>query len=492
MAHVTGTASSLRDVVDQIRTVMTTSSALAAQVPSQLWQELRYVYDNIESASTNMNPSAGKYVQSICRVDPRLRFSDTLISTSQDFVASGLIGGSSVIVLKFRTAKPVSSILLKAHSTTSTAYNLNSFRLQYSDNGTSWTTAATITGQTGWGIHEERTFSGWAATGSHLWWRVVIDSVGNNSTTSGPVYIRTLLMYSGTEIVNSSESHLIVKGPGLGGSDEIFIGFTSRANPLTSEEVIMIHGFTGYQPTERSMLGQPGVVPYGQPFMALWDQPMPFWISVNGRRIVGNFKVASNYMGFYAGFFLPYATAGQYPYPLAVGGSICSRGFDNTTLKYDIISAAHSVFCMPGSVYAGTSVTNINNTSTLSVMQPTGVWESYMNRPITSGTQYTETIQYEAAHCVAPQYMWDQVSASSSQRKPCYDNIGGGYTLWPHVLVNVLPIPKRLLGELDGTKQVSGQNNSSENTGTIDGKNYVIFQNIYRSARTEYWAMIAE
>lgn len=293
-------------------------------------------------------------------------------------------------------------------------------------------------------------------------------------------------MYNGSELVNSSESHLIVKGPGLGATDEIFVGFTSRANPLTSEEVIMIHGFTGYQPTERSMFLQPGVVPYGQPFMALWDQPMPFWISVSGRRIVGNFKVASNYMGFYAGFFLPYATAGQYPYPLAVGGSICSTGFDDTSLKYDLVRPQHSVFCMPGNYTSGTSISNIYYTGTLSVMQPTGVWESYMNRGNTS-----ESIQFESAHTVAPQYMWDQFSPAS-QRKPCYDNVGGGYTLWPHILVNILPLPRRMLGELDGTKQISGQNNSSENTGVIDGKNYIIFQNVYRSARTEYWAMIAE
>ncbi len=490
MAHITGTASSLRDVVERIRTALTTNATLGAQVPNQRWTELRYVYDNIESASTNMNPTAGRYLQSLCRVDQRLRLSDSEFSTTQDFQASNFVGGTSYMQFKFRTAKPVSSLMIKGHSTTPNAYNINGFILQYSDNGSSWTTAHTVASQATWTNYEERTYSGWAATGAHLWWRVVINTTGT-STTTGTLYCRSLLMYSGTELVNSSESHTILKGPGLGGTDEIFIGFTSRANPLTSEEIIMIHGFTGYQPNERSLLKQPGAIPYGHPFMALWDQPMPFWLTMSGRRVIGAFKVSSNYMGFYAGFMLPYATSRQYPYPLAIGGSICSAGFDNATLKYDLVTPQHSIFCMPGNVGSSTSVSNITNTSTLSVLQPTGVWESYLNRPVNTQYGSSESIQFESAHTVYPHSAWDGTSASS-QRKPCYDNVGGGYTLWPHILVNVLPVPRRQLGELDGTKQISGQNNSSENTGTVDGKNYVIFQNIYRSARTEYWAMLAE
>lgn len=481
MAHVTGTASNLRDAVEQIRLALTTNATLAALSPAQTWQELRFINDNIESATTNMTPGTGKYPDSLCRTDPRIIATMTETDTNPEFSCTNIVNGTSYLQFKFRAAKAVTSMMWKAARSSPTMHMPRDVLLQYSDNGTSWTTAATITGQVAWVAGEERTLTGWAATGAHLWWRLVINGVGTSGTGT-TIWMRSLLMYNGTELVNSSEHQTILKGPGLAGTDEIFIGLCSRKNPLTSEQYIMLHGFTGYLASERSMLKQPGVIPYGQPFIALWDQPMPFWFTLSGRRIIGVFKVSTNYIGFYAGFFLPYATAGQYPYPLAIGGSICSNGFDDTSIKYDIVKAQHSVFCMPGSISGGASHAYAITATTLAVMQPTGVWESYMNRPTLGGN--SESIQYGPAHGVMPQYAWNF--------KPCYDNVGGGYTLWPHVLVNVQPSPRRQLGELDGTKQISGQNNSSENTGTINGHPYVIFQNVYRTARTEYWALLAE
>ena len=483
MAHVTGTASDVHDALEKLRTELKTNATLAALTPAQTWAELMYVQNNIETSSTNATLGTTKHLLNLCRYDPRFVPSVSITTEATDTTVSSLVMGTSFLRFKFLTARAVTSILYKASRLTNQTSSIQSFRLQYSDDDSTWTTAATITNQTGWSQLEERTFSGWAATGSHLYWRILIDALGSGTTLNA----RSLLMFDGDEIVNSSEGLTVLKGPGLSGTNEIFIGLISRFNPLTSEAILMVFGFTGFLPAVRSLFMQPGVNQYSIPMLALRTSPMPYWFTMSGRRAIFVYKVGTIYSAGYAGFFLPYASEGQYPYPMAIGGSITTTNYTNGSLLPSKIDASHSVFCMPGSQTPATSTGILNAPSTLAVMQPTAVWESYANR----GSTTSEGVNLNPYRGVFPQWAWGGV-ASSSADKPLYENVGGGYTLWSHVLTNPLPLPRVNLGELDGTKQISGHLNASENTGTFDGKPYVIFQNTYRSSITEFWALLAE
>lgn len=492
MAHVTGTASSLRDTLEQIRTVLKTNAALAAAVPVQTWNELRYVADNIESADTNMSLVSGKNIQMMLRAEPRLRVSDADTSSAPDTQFSNFVGGTSFIRWKLRVAKAVTKLTVRTHSSSANTNNLRTFRLQYSDDGITWTTVQTFS-NLAWGILEDKEFTGWAATGAHLWWRILIDTNGTGQT-SGNIWIRRLLCYDGAEIVNSSSSESYLKGPGLAGTDEIFIGFRTIQDPINSWYLLQVFGFTGFLPSELSCINQPGGISIGSgaPFLALWDNPMAFWITASGRRVIFVFKVSTVYEGGYAGFYLPYATAAQYPYPLAVGGSMSANS--PAGFKYDVVNGAHSVFCMPGSGTTQQGGTGANTTftdGTLVVMQPTGVWEAYANRP--NSANQSESIVRRPGHAVFPHSFFHTATVNSGGgNTPMNDNVGGGYLLMSHILYNEKPTPSRFLGELDGTKHISGQNNGSENTGTFQLKPYVVFQNTYRTAKSEYWAMLAE
>jgi hypothetical protein len=49
--------------------------------------------------------------------------------------------------------------------------------------------------------------------------------------------------------------------------------------------------------------------------------------------------------------------------------------------------------------------------------------------------------------------------------------------------------PKSIIGQLDGIYNITGFNNSVENTMVIDSKNYVVLQDINRNGHGDYIAM---
>lgn len=491
MAYETGTVSNLKNAFEKLRSFLKSNTTLAAQTPSQVWQELAYIEDNVESASTNMTLAANDTIQQMLRAEPRLLWSHAEASTTPDTEYSNFIGGTSFIRWKLRTAKPVTKLRIKtSYSNQQTTYQIRAFRLQWSDDDTNWTTVTTQTALS-WAQLEFKEWSGWASTGSHLYWRILIDQNGTGQTT-GSIYLRQLLCWNGTEIVNSSSSETYLKGPGLGGTDEIFIGFRTITEPIKSWYLLQVMGFTGHLAGELCCFNQPGSIALGLgcPFLSLWDTSMSYWITGSGRRTVFTFKVSTVYESGYAGFILPYSTPVQYPYPLAIGGTMAASCYTTYGLKYDIVNSGHSVFCMPGSVATNTTndTATTFNDGTLWILQPSGVWEAYSNRPDTSGASSSESIVRKSRHGVLPHGQW----SSSQGRYALLDCVGGGYLLQPHQLYHNAPTPARFLGELDGTKQISGQNNASENTGSYNGHNYVVFQNAYRTAKTEYWAQLAE
>lgn len=486
MAYETGTVSSFKGAFEKLRTFLKSNATLNALSPSQQWEELRYVEDNVESYSTNLTHVGGS-MNWLFMPDPRSNYDSSLSAYYVEF--QGYVSGTSFIQWKLRTAKPVTSLLMKTNGATINSI-VRGFRLQYSDDNSAWTTVTTITGQTGQGLLEERTFSGWAATGSHLYWRIVFDDWPISYTS---YYTGKFLCFNGTEIVNSCSAESILRGPGLSGTDQIYIGFRTIYNTGTPYYNIQVHGFTGCLPNEMYIYNQPGAckIACGPPMICLWDGAMTYWISANGRRVVFCFKVSTIYEGGYAGFILPYANPSQYPYPLAIGGSMSGK---STDYKYTNVVGAHSVFCMPGAndgFYGGTGGATTYSDGSLVVMQPTGVWEAYANRP-----EYYTTDKpcRRGPHSVLPHsfFAWQSTSGSGGNSVPIGENVGGGYVLQPHILYNEKPTPSTYIGELDGTRQISGYQNGAENTGTFGGKDWIIFQNCFRTNIREYWAMVME
>jgi len=251
---------------------------------------------------------------------------------------------------------------------------------------------------------------------------------------------------------------LILQGPGLSGTEQIFIGFKTYQSAASDYYNFSVATFTGYvagntfetQPGYSNSLGVPA-----------HNLSIGYWMIANGQRIAGALKVGTPvYESFYAGKFFPYATPSQYPYPIIAGGMLDSA----SATRYS--DTSHS---MP---YKGNRAN----------LRMRGVAGTYL--------------QPNA-------FPWSPTDNASSRR-----DTGGQYPLRPIQLLD----GSNIYGELDGIYQISGFNNVVENMiqiggtpvtdnpawtsaqrasaiVTAGGTPYVVIQDVYRTGFADYYAM---
>jgi len=232
--------------------------------------------------------------------------------------------------------------------------------------------------------------------------------------------------------VTSANRELILKGVGLSGTEEIYIGFRCYQSIGADYYNMTAAVFTAYI-AGNTFLTQPGVALSAFPCHNL---RIDYWLSVNAQRITGGLKVGTPiYVPFYAGKFLPYTLPTQWPYPVAVGGMFLSE---------------------PATRYSDTaqSIPYKGNRSNFLIRKIDGVYASPYAWPFTAqyNTRDTGTI----------------------------------YPLMPIVLHNN---SSTIYGELDGIYYISGFQQGVENTLVIGGVTYVVMQDVYRTGFSDYFAI---
>jgi len=178
-------------------------------------------------------------------------------------------------------------------------------------------------------------------------------------------------------VETATTQELILKGPGLAGVDEIFIGIRSDQNVASDAYNWHIQGATGYLPLD-AWADQPNASPNRH--MALWNQPMPYWFVGDGRRIMVAARVSTRVMFIHLGFILPYATPGQYPYPLLIVGSSANARWSGVNTNFAPVirspggewnesatlwPVGMSIMPSPGNVYPLTRVVVLNSNDAL-------------------------------------------------------------------------------------------------------------------------------
>ncbi len=274
------------------------------------------------------------------------------------------------------------------------------------------------------------------------------------------------------------DRELILKGVGLSGVEEIFVGFKCYQSISGDYYNINCGVFVGYI-AGHSFESQPGAQ-----FSAVQahNNAVTYFITANAQRIVGCFKVGTPvYEHFYVGKFFPYARPGEYPSPLACGamlnGAEATR-FDNTS----------QVFPYPGYYYSTAQ-------NRLYQRDQAGNWARPYCYPFTQGYQSTNAL-------AGPQGSNTMVPA------------GAYYQLEPVILAQQTSDvnPSNVWGEFDGVYFCSGFNNGVENvvqeggssvvdqTGltvlqavdailAIGGRAFVMLQNVYRTSWSDFIAM---
>lgn len=278
-----------------------------------------------------------------------------------------------------------------------------------------------------------------------------------------------------TDATNKS---LILKAPGLSGTDEIYCGIQSYENPSGGYYNWRLNGFIGYNPNE-TFLNQPGAVALTlngstltdyTPKIALWNDAIPYWFVANGRRVVVVAKVSTVYEAAYLGFIRPYATPGQYPYPLLVGGSMNGE----TGQAYTLADVVHRHFVDPGAR---------SRNSACQLRSLSGAWLPFKN---------WESQGYEArvSSTTSLNTVWPYAYAKLDTLR---EGVDGQYPLTPVVLSQyVSGVEANLLGELEGVYHVSGFGNAAENTVSVEGVDHLVVPNVARNTACDFWALRLE
>jgi hypothetical protein len=484
--------------------VFTVAVTIGMMPSVQRWQVLREFRDNVVGLTTNLVEfAAGTQNRRILhgfRYDARsLGWNDTG-SDHGHVTTSSYVQGISQFTIQLRAAAEARTVRVQAVlSSFVIADQLQNFLLEWSDNGTSWTTAGSVTSSPTYTLGEVKTFS-MGTPGAHLWWRVTVNRKQGGATT-GNLYFKSFLLLDAAGLpINHFGSEALLKAPGTGGTDEIYTGIRTEYDAGAGWYNLFLNGYTGYDPLETSWFKQPGALPHfdsvvaltrlPQPMVPCWDSPMPYWFAANGRSFRFGVKVSTSFEGGYLGWILPYATPGQYPYPLAIGGSLVPDDANRSTLwRFSVNSVAHSVFPIPGCNNSPAQATENIGTS-LYLRLTTGDWGFVGNR-YSGGSADPNLITGQDMTNGSRRSVWPtstRLQAAGSGTRDMRECLGGGYILVPLIIHQRLPT-QAVFGELEGVYQISGFSNAAENTAVIGGTTHVVLQNVARTEAHEYWAI---
>lgn len=498
-ASATGTATGLEDLFTDIVNFLTKDTDLVSA--SEKWTVMRQERDNLAGVAHNLTEQTSAQARKIvhgCRYDPRSINCDATNSTDGYVQCTGFSAGVSYIRFKLRTATRIDKVIIGAPAGGSRVLNgvPRDFKLQYSDNDSSWTTALTVSSGTAYTFNEYREHSVGGSPGSHLYWRIVVDSI----TSSTALYWKSMLLLDASgNVANHFGSEVIFKAPGSSGTDEIYTGIRSEYDVAQGWYNLVLNGYTGFDSDELSWFEQPGALPgFGMPVQAVnpmvpcWDTNMNYWFAASGRSFRFGVKVSTSFEGGYLGFILPYATPSQYPYPLAIGGSLMptanARGQE---WRYSYNYYKHSVFTTP----AGDRSSSELDTATLYIRAPEGQWRHVCQRitssdpDIISDMQVSDISPFRFTGPATVLYPTGVYSSSTvANSLPYRELLNGGYVLQPTIIITSIPSPF-VFGELEGVFIISGFNNAAENTTVFNSVNYIIFQNVARTEVHEFWAL---
>lgn len=289
-----------------------------------------------------------------------------------------------------------------------------------------------------------------------------------------------------TTLQNDAEMTCL-QGEGSG-LEEIIVSFQKYSDVPTDTYGWNMNGYTGYT-AGLGFTAQPGAIPAtptvsAYPRMPLWNSTIPYWFIVNSRRIIVIAKVATVYMSCYSGFILPFATPGQYPYPLFIGGTTWAGS--GSTARYSSIDEDDHAFWRG---YTADGTVNAASDS-FKLRTPDGAWVSTNNSvgTISLGALLASSGMY-------PYTLPTDPAANSAAFQVGYElnNLDGSYTLTPieyrEVRSSSNNVNGNLMGELDGLYHVSGVSNTVENIIDVAGVDYLVVQNIFRNSIDQFCAV---
>lgn len=357
-------------------------------------------------------------------------------------------------------------------SGSSTAQAPKDFALQYSDDGSSWTTAQSWTSQTWSAAYTRKDFVLSSSAGSHLYWRINITAA--NSATLSFVEAR-LFNDAAMKWDVSSRLEFAWSAPGVANDQTIYVaGYTDTDNG-TDRYNLVFRGFRYWPDLATSVLDVPNHA--GDKSLLLSKNTTAYWFIAHGSRVIVVARTSSVYQFAYIGMGLPYETPSVHAFPFMVGAP-----YPGTGVRWDLSTdAAYRNPSDPGSL-AQTSGAN----ASLAVMMPDGNFLQVANRCSFSSTlEGVADISSSGRGRVWPYAQADTAAVQADHLRDCMD---GSKPLLPLVLFRPTA-PVHTWGEFDGVYWTTGYSNSAEATirdGAID---CLVVPNVNRSSIQSFAAI---
>lgn len=236
---------------------------------------------------------------------------------------------------------------------------------------------------------------------------------------------------------------LILKGVGLSGDEEIYTGFRSYQSTDADYYNMSAACMMGYV-SSNNFSAQPSMMQSGIP---LHNLRIDYWINCDAQRILIGAKVGTPvYVHGGVGKYLPDATPLQMPAPLFVAGM-----FDGPAN----IRFSDTSYAMP---WLGNTSGGSTTRPNMKIRKLDGTWYSPGVLPFVDGDL-------------------------ANNRRDTF----GNYGLTQLAFCDV--VGTNIYGWVEGMYHISGFNNVVENTTVVDGKTFLVLQDVRRQALGSFVAM---
>lgn len=283
--------------------------------------------------------------------------------------------------------------------------------------------------------------------------------------------------------VLANGDQITLRGPGTAGADNIYFGMETLEDPGADVYNLRFWGHAAFSST---LLPREQALKSPDAYVLGWNQPMTYWVIANGRRWMLVVKVSTVYSTAYCGFFLPYASPSEYPYPMTVAGIAL-----NST-RWSSQDERNRFFASPGY-------------NTFWTYFPDNVWRRISNHYNDSNRYYPQDGVFASTGFVHPtreftdyqntgggrdngQFQSPSADDISANGDVCFD---GSYILRDLTIVASAeqgPYDS-VLGVMDGAYWIPGRANSTENIVTKGTVDHLVVQNLYRTGFRDYMAM---
>ena len=353
-------------------------------------------------------------------------------------------------------ASEVNVILLTNGDSTSQAPR--DVAIEWSDNGSDWTTAQTWTGLSWTTTYETKTLTLGAPPGSHRWWRLRIDSTqpGQSSAFVGELQLRAQASHLWSLEDRFEFAWL---APGLDGTKAIHVGGYPARTPASDVYNLALLAWR-YHNADRSVMDQHHRST--RCVLSLSNVPMNYWFVANGQRVIVVVKISTTYQMAYLGFGLPYEPPSVHPWPCIIAGTS-----ESLNLRWSSTDTFHRLLFMP--------------CDGAHAYFPDNLWRRLVNRlggGEDGGTNSTYGKVWPSAY-----------DAQGNMLTWIRDRLDGGQVLIPCVIVYAVNPIFHVWGEIDGLYWTSGFGASAESLIAADGYDHLVINNIFRTS-IQHWGAV--